>query len=54
MTQIQATVNVVDKVDSKIEQKIKAIGVASEKTAQQLSILDRVSRSLSSQNVNLF
>lgn len=54
MTQIQATVSVVDKVDSKIEQKIKAIGVASEKTAQQLSILDRVSRSLSSQNVNLF
>ena len=39
MTQIQASVNVEDKVDSKIEQKIKAIGIASITTANQLSTL---------------
>ena len=54
MTQIQASVNVEDKVDSKIEQKIKAIGVASVTTASQLSALKNAVSSLSSRNINGF
>lgn len=41
MTQIQASVNVKDNVDGKIEQKIKAIGIASVTTATQLSTLPK-------------
>lgn len=54
MTQIQASVNVEDKVDSKIEQKIKAIGVASVTTANQLNALKNAVSSLSSRNINGF
>lgn len=54
MTQIQASVNVEDKVDSKIEQKIKAIGVASVTTANQLNVLKNAVSSLSSRNINGF
>ena len=50
MTQIQASVNVEDKVDGKIEQKIKAIGVASVTTANQLNVLKNAVSSLSSPN----
>lgn len=54
MTQIQASVNVEDKVDSKIEQKIKAIGVASVTTANQLNALKNAVSGLSSRNINGF
>nr|DAJ39513.1 MAG TPA: tail length tape measure protein [Caudoviricetes sp.] len=54
MTQIQASVNVEDKIDSKIEQKIKAIGVASVTTANQLNVLKNAVSSLSSRNINGF
>lgn len=54
MTQIQASVNVEDKVDGKIEQKIKAIGVASVTTANQLNVLKNAVSSLSSRNINGF
>lgn len=54
MTQIQATVSVKDGIDAKIEQKIKAIGVASEKATQQLNTLQQATRSISSQPINVF
>ena len=54
MTQIQASVNVKDNVDSKIEQKIKAIGIASATTAQKLNTLKNAVSSLSSRNINGF
>lgn len=54
MTQIQATVSVKDNIDAKIEQKLKAIGTASENTARQLNSLQQATRSISSQPVNLF
>ncbi len=54
MTQIQASVNVEDKVDSKIEQKIKAIGIASVTTANQLNALKNAVSGLSSRNINGF
>lgn len=54
MTQIQATVTVKDNVDSKIERKLKAIGVASENTARQLNMLQQATRSISSQPVTSF
>lgn len=54
MTQIQASVNVEDKVDGRIEQKIKAIGVASVTTANQLNALKNAVSSLSSRNINGF
>lgn len=54
MTQIQASVNVKDNVDGKIEQKIKAIGVASVTTATQLSTLQKAINGISSQSINSF
>lgn len=54
MTQIQASVNVKDNVDSKIEQKIKAIGVASANTASQLNTLNNAVKGLSSRNLSSF
>lgn len=54
MTQIQASVSVKDDVDSKIEQKIKAIGVASVTTTNQLNALKNAVNSLSSKNINGF
>lgn len=54
MTQIQASVNVKDNVDGKIEQKIKAIGVASVTTATQLSTLQKAIKGISSQSINSF
>ena len=52
MTQIQASVSVKDNVDSKIEQKIKAIGVASITTASQLATLQKSINSISASSVN--
>lgn len=54
MTQIQATVSVKDNIDAKIEQKLKAIGTASENTARQLNSLQKATRSISSQPVTSF
>lgn len=54
MTQIQASVSVKDDVDSKIEQKIKAIGVASATTTNQLNALKNAVNSLSSKSINGF
>lgn len=54
MTQIQASVNVKDNVDGKIEQKIKAIGIASITTATQLITLRKAISGISSQNINSF
>lgn len=54
MTQIQASVIVNDKVDNKIEQKIKAIGNASITTAQQLSTLKKSINNISSRNITSF
>lgn len=54
MTQIQASVNVKDNVDGKIEQKIKAIGIASVTTATQLGTLQKAINGISSQSINSF
>lgn len=54
MTDIQASVIVKDNVDNKIEQKIKAIGIASDKTAGQLHNLQRAISGISSSSINNF
>lgn len=54
MTQIQASVSVKDNVDSKIEQKIKAIGLASVTATNQLNNLKNAVSSLSARNINGF